>query len=413
MKTVAAQKIPQCLSRFADRELLSMKFDCLYCSKSKPAVESTLEHAIPQFLGGAQAPMQYKIRNVCGDCNSGLGLHVDGSFAKSWFVSNALAEAARKYYSGPKQKQSLPLICLGSVNITNLVMQGNNVSESWLGPSGETIIWVREKDESFYWYTGGNPAKRKTSSTVYFIPVSNDPFRFQMAIEALHGFCKKTKARRILGVNVMGLAPGNPFPGFDLPTPTDIINVEIIRNAMRAGSIHGQLQFNLKFDQRFICKMALAIGFSLFGESYLGTKEAKEARVGLWPDPKKLPKLRVFTAVDAFSSKRQLPVYEGAIIILVTKAKQSYFMSLSISREVQFTVELCSDTLSSKFVSPDLGYALILFPQLQQCVESTMHDLLAHLLGQTPHPKLSAIDRQRQKAAAFWESLPASPTAKA
>lgn len=383
-----------------------MTFDCLYCAQNKPASESSLEHAVPQFLGGSQAPLQYKLRNVCRTCNNLLGLHVDGSYAKSWFVTNALADAARKYYSGPGNNNSFPLTCIGPVNIPGLLLPQKTVAESWLGPSGETIIWVRTGDDALYWYTGGNPTYRKRESTVYFMPVTGDPVRLQMGTEALIGGFKKTKARRIFGATVGGLPPGTAYPGFDLPTTMDDSNVQAIHAAIQSGSIHAQLQMNPKFDLRFICKMALAVGFSLFGNPYLSTAEAIEARNGLWPNPVNPPSVRGSPTFFNNPQLAKVAGYEGAVVILVIRTGGAYVMAMTVDRGLPFVVELCPDTLSSKLIDPALGYSLVLFPQLQQCVELSVADLLAHALGNASNAALTAIDKQRQQASAFWNSLP-------
>jgi hypothetical protein len=383
-----------------------MTFDCLYCARNKPLSESSLEHAVPQFLGGAQAPGQYKLRNVCRTCNNRLGLHVDGSYAKSWFVTNALAEAARKYYSGPGQSHPFPLVCIGPASIPGLLVPQNEIAEYWLGPSGETIIWLRTADDALYWYTGGNPTHRKRPSAVYFIPTSGDPVRLQMGTEALIGAFKKTKARRIFGATVGGLSPGAAVPGFDLPSPTDDSNVQAIHTAIRSGSIPARLPINTGFDLRFICKMALAVGFSLFGQPYLATSGAGEARIGLWPNPSTPPNVRGSPTFLNHAQFAQVGGYEGAIVILVLRTGGSYVLAMTVDRGLPFVVELCPDTLSSRFIDPALGYSLVLFPHLQQCVELSMPDQLAHMLGEASNAALAAIDKQRQTAAAFWNSLP-------
>lgn len=383
-----------------------MTFECLYCGQDKPASDSSLEHAVPQFLGGAQAPLQYKLHNVCRTCNNLLGLHVDASYAKSWVVTNALSQAARRYYCGPGQSQPLPLTCIGPANIPDIQLTGDEVAEYWLGPSGETILWLRTDDESMYWYTGGNPTHRKHPSTVYFLPVSDDPVRLQMGTEALIGGFKKTKARRIFGATVGGLPSGATYPGFDLPGAMDDANVQAIRAAIHSGKIRAQLQMNLKFDQRFICKMALAVGFSLFGQAYLSTAEATEARVGLRLRPQTPPKLRGSSTLVNASQSTQLVGYEGAVVILVMRTGGAYVMVMTVDRDLPFVVELCPDTLSSEFMDPELGYSLVLFPQLRHCVELSMVDLLAHVTGTVASPKLATMDLQRQAAAAFWSSLP-------
>lgn len=361
---------------------------------------------MPQFLGGAQAPLQYKLHNVCRTCNNRLGLHVDGSYAKSWFVSNTLAKAARKYYRGPGQGQTLPLTCIGPANIPGLSLPQDTVAEYWLGPSGETIIWVRTVDDALYWYTGGNPTHRKHESTVYFMPVSGDPLRLQMGTESLIAGFKKTKARRIFGAAIVGSPPGTPYPGFDLPDTTDSANVQAIHAAIQSESIHAQQLMNTKFDLRFVCKMALAIGFSLFGQAYLTTAEAAACRIGLWPNPSVQPNVRGSSTLLSHSQFAQVAGYEGAVVILIIRTGGAYVMSMTMDRGLPFVVDLCPDTVSSGFIDPALGYSLLLFPQLQRCVELALPDLLAHVLGNVSNPALAAADLQRQAATAFWSSLP-------
>ena len=71
---------------------------CMYCTKEIEASMSSVEHVIPQFLGGAYAPDQFKTRLVCRRCNNNLGLFVDAAFGKDWIVSNNLAHLAREAY---------------------------------------------------------------------------------------------------------------------------------------------------------------------------------------------------------------------------------------------------------------------------------------------------------------------------
>ena len=57
--------------------------ECIYCRKLKEEDMFSLEHVIPQFLGGAYAPDQMKTKDVCRKCNSDLGLFVDAAFEKT------------------------------------------------------------------------------------------------------------------------------------------------------------------------------------------------------------------------------------------------------------------------------------------------------------------------------------------
>lgn len=63
---------------------------CFLCEKND--VEMSLEHSIPQFLGGKKSDDKFKKLNLCKPCNSQLGVHVDGRFARSFLVSMKLNE---------------------------------------------------------------------------------------------------------------------------------------------------------------------------------------------------------------------------------------------------------------------------------------------------------------------------------
>jgi hypothetical protein len=82
--------------------------NCIYCWQDKDDSEFTLEHVIPQFLGGAYGPDSLKTRHVCKQCNSNLGLFADAGFEKNWLVSNQLRDAAVSFFD-PDDPIGLPL----------------------------------------------------------------------------------------------------------------------------------------------------------------------------------------------------------------------------------------------------------------------------------------------------------------
>ena len=71
---------------------------CIYCLQDKDENEFSLEHILPQFLGGASAPQILKTRSVCKRCNNNLGLFVDASVAKNFLVFGYLNSIHRTYY---------------------------------------------------------------------------------------------------------------------------------------------------------------------------------------------------------------------------------------------------------------------------------------------------------------------------
>jgi hypothetical protein len=178
-----------------------------------------------QFLNsweGHTRRLSLCIENACRDCNNKLGLFVDASYAKSWFVTNGMTVAAGKLYRGLGDSP-LPLVCIGKTTISGLVVPPDHVAEHWIGPSGETIVWVRYEDERTFWYSGGNPTDRKRKpSAAYLFLTSQDSTRWQMGIASFLDAFKSKKIRKILGTPVAGLASNSAWPGFDVADAQEI-----------------------------------------------------------------------------------------------------------------------------------------------------------------------------------------------
>lgn len=385
-------------------------FDCLYCGKTKKSKESSLEHAIPQFMGGDSAPQHFHLSNVCATCNNRLGLFVDASYGKSWFITNTFATAARSLCTQVADP-GIPLTYIGPVNIPNLEVPAEHIGEAWIGPSGETVIWIRKHDERMSSYAGGNPiSARKEASVAYFFPVTDDESRFMLGWRSFQRAFAKRSARKIMGVQ-LDSSEGNAgvdlaYLKFDEPSDTDIKNVSAIRTAME-GEFAGKIQMNLKFSQRFMCKMALAVGYALFGKDFLLDSVALQARKGLWPNEaagvstiRGTDPLRMMNMPNAAFFG-----YPSAVMVLVMNVGDKWCLTVTVDEKMPFTVELGSSTLKSPYVNREEGYVLMLFPYLDESFEMTLADLLAHRLGQIPSRLLQEIDNRRQASVAFWNNL--------
>jgi hypothetical protein len=385
--------------------MMGSAFTCLYCGTEKQQSESSLEHAIPQFMGGDYAPKIFQITNVCTTCNNRLGLWVDASYAKSWFITNYLAEAARLLCT-KADDPGLPLRCMGRAQIPNLVVPDEHVAEHWIGPSGETIAWIRPHDERMDSYAGGNPIDTKRKPSVaYFFPVSDDPEKHTLGLRSFHRAMQKRRARKILCAELRDPngAVDPKVCGFDSPTPDDATNREAIRLAINSGSISAKFAVNTKFDHRFMCKLALGIGYSFFGEVFSLDATATEARKGLWPsrDGTKSAIRGTSSLFEGETPFAKVGGYPGAVAIIVMKTNLSWSMGVSIDEKLPFIIELGPASMTSQHINPEEGYALLLFPYREYCVELTVAALIAHRQEVLSHPALQKIDAIRASAAHF------------
>lgn len=401
------------LSKFHHHREFLM-FDCLYCGNSQEPTNASLEHAIPQFLGGDSAPDRFQLKNVCAKCNNRLGLFVDASYAKAWFTTNALANSAHALCRS-ETDPGLPFTYLGHAKIEGLSVPSGCIAEHWIGPSGETTIWVRSHDARMDTYAGGNPIAAKSEpSTVYFVPtVARGPL-LTIALNSLERMFKKKKARRILcavACDENGVEITESAPGFDLPNEDEKASVAAILQQVASQKMVAQVGVNANFDHRFICKMALGVGYALFGEQFLQEPTTAEFRRGLWPrkDEADASVRGVSTLAAPNSSLAPLTHYPGAVVLLVIRAGAAYSLTLTVDPTLSFTVELGqASALAGNFTSGDDGYALVLVPYLEVAIELPFSDLLAHRQGTKAHPDLRKIDQRACDAKVFWTQIHAS-----
>ncbi len=385
-------------------------FRCLYCDLDKPDSEASLEHAVPQFMGGDSSPQQFHLRNVCTTCNNRLGLFVDASYAKSWFVTNMLAEAARLLCTDASDP-GLPLRYIGHATLANLNVPDDEVAEYWLGPSGESIVWIRPHDDRMDSYSGGNPIDTKTKPSVaYFFPTSADAVRYELGFQSFRRAFKKRKVRKILSAEIRDSSGATVLPslcGYDVPNPIDTTNLSAISSAIAAGNIPARLSINTRFDLRFICKIALGVGYSLFGDDFLKSETAPELRKGLWPKKEEpIPAVRGMSTLPFDRPQLGSIVgYPSAVAIMVMKIKDHWSLTVSIDQKLPFVINLGPATLTSSYVNSDEGYTLLLFPYLDKSIELTTAGLLAHRHGSLKHPELNRIDIRLRGAASFDAQL--------
>jgi len=385
-------------------------FDCLYCGESKDSGEASLEHAVPQFIGGSSAPARFQLKNVCKACNNRLGLFVDASYAKAWFTTNALAQAARLLCRS-ENDPGLPLTYIGHTQVRGLAVPDGFIAEHWIGPSGETVVWVRAHESRMDMLAGGNPitAKREPS-TAFFVPTVADGRLLTIARNSLQRMFKGKKVRTILcatAVDESGVEITDAVLGFDLPNNDERAAAAAVLQHVASEAMRSRIGVNAGFDHRFVCKLALGVGYGLFGDPFLRETTTAELRRGLWPRKETpSPGVRgVSTLAPQSNSLARLICYPGTVVLLVMHAGKDWSLTLVVDQNSLFTVAIGPTSMTGSGVNPEEGYALVLVPYLDQVIELTAADLIAHRQGALQHPDLCLIDQRSRDAAAFWANF--------
>ena len=140
---------------------LNMK--CFLCEKNN--VEMSLEHSIPQFLGGKKSDDKFKRLNLCKSCNSKLGTHVDARFARSFINSMELIDFNDDVFFG----RFTSIEFENSDEIHDLISENNYVE--MMSNDKAVAFWIKENTPDFLGLVGGHPplSKSKDSQLFFFI----------------------------------------------------------------------------------------------------------------------------------------------------------------------------------------------------------------------------------------------------
>lgn len=368
---------------------------CIYCREEKAEGDFTLEHTLPQFMGGAYAPDCFKVRDVCKRCNSNLGLFVDAGFEKNWLVSNRLRQAAHAFFD-PKRPVGLPLICMGKSDLVPPQQQPDEICESWLGPLGEQIYWIRPHDARLYWYSGGNPRTTKTTdSRAYFIFSERSLKNPMMSWLAFRDAFEGKRVKKIMCTTVVG--SGLADIGFESPDELDNQRIQFFNNACSGTQTrHNQISMYVHFDFRFLGKLGLGIAYALFGPKALQTTYAEELYKALWyRNGDDEPQINAKSAImhDDAPQFSSLTGEENAVTITILLSTEGIAANLNIGASLCWSVKCASlEGLSDEDISSlEDGRVIVLYRQLQRGIDLSLTEYIAHKCGVQPHPELTEI----------------------
>ena len=382
---------------------------CLYCRRDKSEKEFTLEHVIPQFLGGAQAPDAFKTRRVCKTCNSNLGLFVDASFEKDWVVSNELNEAAYSFFN-PEHPSSLPLRHMGiSIDLHPPEMQEDEVCECWLGPLGEQIYWIRPSDERMYWYAGGNPRTAKEVETrAYFLLSERSQKNPMITRLAFRDAFIGRKVKKITCTQVDGIDLQNI--GFSKPDTLDVERIEYFKKRCGNGQPPKiRLSMYLHYDVRFMAKLAIGLSHVLLDDKAGNSDYSEELHKALWfkeGDPEPAIEWQRNLGQQNTFLKEQVGISHG-VTVTILPVSTGVAVNVNLNRRMNWLIHCARLDNIKNFMTDDLlhGLCVVLFKTLNKGITLSLLELLAHNQGCSTHPELERIEQRAAFYGDYFKNL--------
>jgi HNH endonuclease len=256
---------------------------CIYCDIDKSEDEFSDEHIWPDALGGDFLPKDvWRSDDVCRSCNSMSGLFVDGSFIRSFIGQSELSSGSLEYLAGKKAVTAISLDYLGPIG--DVPTPSGCIAEYWAGPCGANIIHIRPDDGDEQWvsYAGGSPkAKKSKAGRAYMALASDVEFWIFVALESFRQHFDRAE-RFVVNADVPNHWPFKVPDRLDLIQAEDMKTVDAVLDKGRTGgSLRVQPTFSLTAGHRMLAKVALGVGYKLFGGAYLETPYAKTLRRGM------------------------------------------------------------------------------------------------------------------------------------
>lgn len=345
---------------------------CIYCLQEKSTNEFSLEHIVPQFLGGAYAPDIFKTRNVCKKCNNNLGLFVDGSFARDFLIGWYLRDIDSLNIDTSKEESfTLPLICMGKVeNIKFQDVPDGYICESWLGPFGEQIYWIRPDDIKKPSYIGGNPIdSRRRESILYCFLTEKSKSHLSLVLNSFLDFEDKNKnIRRVLGAELFD-SKGTELEGiegFDTKTRLDEDRISYFYER-EDKTIQGNICLDIHQSKRFIAKLAIGFINTFYENPYeiLENDYSKELYDLLWLKSVDSTLPKVQGGEDSNQRLNEITAISNCITILFLNTGKDLTYTLNLGGKKIFTIKMAD---SSKGLNLTKNKILILNKNLNKSV---------------------------------------------
>ena len=371
---------------------------CMYCREEFLPEDMTLEHTIPQFLGGAYASSIFHSNDACSRCNSNLGLFVDASFASNSLINGWLQLNGIDLYD-PKSEEGIVPICMGCLDDDVLPpgLQKTEVCELYIGALGETVHWIRPDYQKFFGYVGGDPIKaRRIPTRAYFAASINTNKNPRITWNMFRDSFDKKKVTKISCT----VFEGHDLKkiGFSDPDPLDCSRIDFFRHHINQEN-HVNMAINIQFDRRFMCKLAYGICYALFGEEVCNLEWGKQVIQAIRsssPIDVSIHGSSIFTDFPQKSTLLEIIGHELAVSIALLPIDSGVVVALTIGKNFHAAIrcDVGNDLLmKSKLPIDKNGVAILCFKPIHKCITMSIPELILHKDGKQSNDELRKVEK--------------------
>ena len=370
-------------------------FRCIYCGRSKPGAESSLEHIWPQGLGGNYAPGFFQTRDVCKTCNNLVGLFVDGEYQRSFFMGVESISAALRFLDDTRPV-ALPLVFMG---IHPAPHGDQEICEQWLGPRGEKIFFFHGVDrDDFRTYAGGDPIRRRKRDPgrVYLSFARANIFWVDTVMLSARAYFPRAELRLLTVTNAPHLLEQSAAE-----TDQSKSDRAYLEPVWREKAANVGMTLSLDHALRFQAKLALGFGHALFGAAFAELPYEETLRGILWEreSARRAEFPRIGSSI--FSPPESDPIidrlaYPGAFTLLFNGSRDGVFLTVFSpgGRRLDTQIALAPVALPSGLLQDHLGsFVVLIVPARAMAVGPIpIGHYTMHRFGSSVVPELARLD---------------------
>lgn len=274
---------------------------CIYCLKEKSDESFSIEHIIPQACGGLNLTESlFRTDRVCERCNNLCGLFVDSGFLKSWFMANSKAEISFRYAS----LQHGGIIQPSYLGMLSDISTTDELCDFWVFPLGSRVYHFYPGEENFQTFAGGNPINKRKGKGLAFLMLSQEVTKDKTWLaKTIMSFMNFFQPSDLYAYNfgMRGESEAIKIKEIDGSVSEYLSKIELIKHLEHQT----QISINLDVGNRFYSKIALGVGFNIYGEDFLSMPYTVELSKALWYRPgKERPQVQ---GQDLILGKNNLP----------------------------------------------------------------------------------------------------------